>query len=30
MLDVEYAEIELYRRYSAWYGYVFYVMQVAD
>lgn len=30
ILDLEYAEIELYRRYSAWYGYVFYVMQVAD
>jgi SAM-dependent methyltransferase len=30
VLDLEYAEIELYRRYSAWYGYVFYVMQVAE
>jgi SAM-dependent methyltransferase len=27
ILDMEYAEIELYRKYSANYGYVFYVMQ---
>jgi len=27
ILDMEYAEIELYRKYSAYYGYVFYVMQ---
>jgi trans-aconitate methyltransferase len=26
-LDGEEAEIELYRRYSAWYGYVFYILQ---
>lgn len=29
ILDMEYAEIELYRKYSDYYGYVFYVMQVA-
>jgi SAM-dependent methyltransferase len=28
-LDMEFAEIELYRKYSSWYGYVFYVMQAA-
>lgn len=27
VLDLEYAEIELYRQYSAWYGYVFYIGQ---
>lgn len=27
VLDVEYAEIELYRQYAAWYGYEFYVMR---
>jgi hypothetical protein len=27
LLDLEYAEIELYRHYSDWYGYVFYVGQ---
>lgn len=27
ILDLEYAEIELYRQYSDWYGYVFYVGQ---
>jgi ubiquinone/menaquinone biosynthesis C-methylase UbiE len=27
MLDSEYEEIELYKKYSAWYGSVFYVMQ---
>ena len=27
ILDLEYAEIELYRQYSAWYGYVFYLGQ---
>lgn len=27
VLDLEYAEIELYRQYSAWYGYVFYIVQ---
>jgi hypothetical protein len=26
-LDAEEDEIEIYRRYSEWYGYVFYVMQ---
>jgi SAM-dependent methyltransferase len=30
ILDLEYAEIELYRRYSSWYGYVFYVMMRDD
>lgn len=29
ILDMEYAEIELYRKYSAYYGYEFYVMQAA-
>lgn len=28
VLDAEYAEIELYRQYSDWYGYVFYIAQV--
>jgi len=28
VLDLEYAEIDLYRQYSAWYGYVFYLGQV--
>ena len=27
VLDVECAEIELYRQYAGWYGYEFYVMQ---
>jgi ubiquinone/menaquinone biosynthesis C-methylase UbiE len=30
LLDAEYAEIDLFRKYSAWYGYVFYVMRSAD
>lgn len=29
VLDLEQAEIELYRKYSAWYGYEFYLMQAA-
>lgn len=29
ILDAEYAEIELYRQYSAWYGYEFYLGQAA-
>jgi len=28
VLDAEYAEIDLYRQFSAWYGYVFYLGQV--
>ena len=27
VLDMEYAEIDLYRQFSAWYGYVFYTGQ---
>lgn len=30
VLDLEYAEIELYRQYSAWYGYVFYLGQASE
>jgi SAM-dependent methyltransferase len=29
ILDLEYAEIDLYRKYSTWYGYEFYVMQAS-
>jgi SAM-dependent methyltransferase len=29
-LDISQREIDLYRRYSEWYGYVFYVMQKVD
>jgi ubiquinone/menaquinone biosynthesis C-methylase UbiE len=29
-LDIELVEIEMYRKYSAWYGYVFYVMRAAE
>jgi SAM-dependent methyltransferase len=27
VLDAEYAEIDLYRRFAAWYGYVFYILK---
>lgn len=30
ILDLEYAEITLYRSYADWYGYVFYIMQAVD
>ncbi len=30
VLDLEYAEIELYRQFSAWYGYVFYLGQASE
>lgn len=29
-LDAELIEIEMYRKYSAWYGYVFYVIKMTD
>jgi hypothetical protein len=30
VLDLEFAEIDLYRQFSDWYGYVFYVAQAGE